>query len=380
MKWKIPLFKNYSDKKDIEGVSKIIKSGLNWATGENIELLERAIAKYVNAKYAVLFNSGTSALHAMMVIYDIKTGDEVIVPSFTFIATANSVLFTGAKPVFAEIEGETYGLDPKDVEKKITKKTKAIMPIHYGGLSCHIRELRAIAKKHNLLLLEDAAESLGARAGEKSVGAFGDAGMFSFCAPKVISTGEGGVVVTNSQDAYEKMKLFRSHGRAENANYFSSAQMMEYVTLGYNFRMSNITAALGLSQLKKIDKLIKMRQRNSAYLTNLLSPIGKIVLPLAPKNYFHIYQMYTIRLKENNPELRNRLQQRLNKKGIMAKVYYPCIHLSNFYRNAFGYKEGHLPVTEMLSNQALTLPMYPELNKKQMNYMAKEITAFFKKK
>jgi perosamine synthetase len=219
MTWKIPLFKIYWDDEDVEAVTEAIKAGMNWAVGPNVEQFEDLIASYVGTKYAVTFNSGTSALHAALLAHEIKQGDEVIVPSFTFIATVNAPLFVGAKPVFADIEKETLGLDPEDVNEKITEKTKAIMPIHYGGCPCKIRELKEIAEDNNLILIEDAAESLGAKIKDNKLGTFGDSAMFSLCAPKVITTGEGGMMVTKSKEVYEKMKLLRSHGRLETQNY-----------------------------------------------------------------------------------------------------------------------------------------------------------------
>jgi len=375
MNWNIPLFKIYWDEQDIARVTETIKKGMAWATGPNIQEFENRLADYVGVNYAVTFNSGTSALHAILAAYGIDKGDEVIVPSFTFIATANAPFFVGAKPVFADIEDKTYGLDPEDVERKITARTKAIMPIHYGGSPCFIEELRQIAQKHNLLLFEDAAESLGAKVNGKSVGSFGDAAMFSFCAPKVITTGEGGVVVTDSKDAYENLKLIRSHGRAETADYFSSAECFEYVTLGYNFRMSNITAALGIAQLEKIDKIIGMRREKAEMLSAKLSRIAEIELPHPPDGFYHLYQMYTIRVKEGE-EKRDGLSAHLTEKGIMTKVYFPLIHLTHFYKNKMGYK-CDLPVTDKLSKQVLTLPMYPELSEEEISCIADEVGAFF---
>ena len=376
MGWKIPLFKIYWDKEDVQMVSDTIKKGMFWATGPNVEKFEEAISKYVGARYATVFNSGTSALHAVLLAHDIKRGDEVIVPSFTFIATANSPLFVGAKPVFAEIEDKTYGLDPEDVKGKITKKTRAIIPIHYGGCSCLIRELKEIAQDHDLILIEDAAESLGAAIKEKKVGTFGDSAMFSFCAPKVITTGEGGVVVTNSRDVYEKLKLIRSHGRVETADYFSSAEYMNYITLGYNFRMSNITAALGIAQIRKIDKIIKMRRRNAEYLSKKLSKITEITLPDSPADYFHIYQMYTVRTSRER--VRDELAKYLSKEGIMTKVYFSPVHLTHFYKKEFGCRKGMLPNTERIAGQVLTLPMYPELTRGEMDYITEKVYAFFR--
>lgn len=368
MAFKIPLFKIYWDKEDIKAVSRAIKMGMNWAIGPEIEKFEKELAKYVGRKYTLVFNSGTSALHSLMMVYGLGPGDEIIVPSLTFIATANTPLFVGAEPVFAEVEEETFGLDPADVEKKITKKTKAIIPVHYGGCSCRIEELKEIAKKHNLILIEDAAESLGAKFFNKKVGRFGEVAEFSFCAPKIITTGEGGVVVTDSKKIYEKLKLIRSHGQVGS----------NYVALGYNFRMSNITAALGRAQLNKIDKLIRLRREKAQYLTQKLSKVEDIILPRPSKNYFHIYQMYTIRVKAGE-KIRNALRDCLNKKGIGAKVYFKPVHLTSFYRKSFGFKKGLLPLTEKISNQVLTLPMYVALTKKEIDYMAKEIKNFFLK-
>ena len=221
MTWKIPLFKIYWDEDDVEAVTESIRAGMNWATGPNVAKFEESIASYVGTEYAVTFNSGTSAMHAALLSHGIKEGDEVIVPSFTFIATANVPLFVGAKPVFADIEEDTFGLDPEDVKEKITEKTKAIIPIHYGGCPCKIRELKEIAQDHDLILIEDAAESFGAKVKDEKVGTFGDSAMLSFCQNKIITTGEGGVIVTNSEEIYEKLKLIRSHGRWETQDYFT---------------------------------------------------------------------------------------------------------------------------------------------------------------
>jgi perosamine synthetase len=299
----------------------------------------------------------------------------VIVPSFTFISTVNAPLFLGAKPVFAEIENRTYGLDPADVKERITPKTKAIIPIHYGGCSCLIRELKEIAEDHNLLLIEDAAESLGAKIKDKRVGTFGDSAMLSFCQNKVITTGEGGAITTDSKGVYEKLKLIRSHGRLETQDYFSSTGYMDYITLGYNFRMPTMVAALGLSQLNKIDRIIKMRRERAEYMTEKLSKIKEISLLTSPPDYFHVYQMYVIRIYEN---LRDDLMKYLSERSIMTKVYFQPAHLAHFYRTKFGYKGGELPITEEVSNQVLSLPIYPTLTEKEIDYIIECIDIFFR--
>jgi perosamine synthetase len=374
--WKVPLYKVYWDKDDVNHVAEVIRQGMFWATGPNVEKFERMVADRIGKKYAVAFNSGTSALHAILLACGIKKGDEVIVPSFTFIATANSVLFVGAKPVFADVETETYGLDPEDVKKKITSRTKAIMPIHYGGLSCRIKELKEIAEDHKLLLIEDAAESLGAEVNGKPVGSFGDAAMFSFCGNKVITTGEGGMIVTDEQGVYERLKLIRSHGRAEKEDYFTSIRKMDYVTLGYNWRMSNIIAALGISQLKKLNKAISMRRKNATYMSKHLSNLNGIKVPNPPARYLHVYQMYTIEINYGKRG-RDDLKDHLADKGIMTKVYFFPVHLTQFYRERYGFQNGELPVTEELSERVLTLPMYASMTTNEMDYVISSIKEWF---
>jgi len=379
LEWKIPLYKVYWDETDIEAVTKIIKRGTYWAVGPEIEEFEREVASYVGVKYGVSFNSGTSALHAILIAYGIKEGDEVIVPSFTFIATANAPLFVGARPVFAEIEESTFGLDPNDVERKITEKTKAVMPIHYGGLPCQIKELKEVTEKHGLLLIEDAAESIGSSLGGRRVGSFGAAAMFSFCGNKVITTGEGGIVVTDSGEIYERLKLIRSHGRLEFEPYFLTTKTLDYIMLGYNWRISSITAALGLAQMKKLSKVIEMRRKNAEYLTTKLSEIDGVGVPSPPAGYFHVYQMYTIRVKGGRM-VRDALKDHLAKKGIMSKVYFEPVHLTSFYKERFGYKGGELPVTERLSSEVLTLPLYPTMSVEEMDYIVEVVKEFFSRR
>lgn len=375
MDWRIPLFKIYWDEEDIRMVKEAIQRGMFWAIGPNIENFEQMLAKYTGARYALVFNSGTSALHAVLLTYGIGQEDEIIVPSFTFIATANAPLFVGARPVFADIEEKSYGLDPQDVERKITTETRAIMPIHYGGSPCKITELKAVAEKHNLLLIEDAAESLGAAVDGKKVGTYGDCAILSFCSNKVITTGEGGAVLTDSEELCQELKLARSHGRAETSNYFASNEYMDYISLGYNFRMSDITAALGIAQLKKIDRIIEMRRRNAERMSAKLSEIGEVEPPHPPEHLFHVYQIYTIKIKAGQ-EKRDALSAYLAQRGIMTRVYFHPVHFTYYYKNHLGY-ECDLPVTEKVSEQVLTLPMYPSLTEDEIDYVADRIAAFF---
>jgi len=377
MDWQIPFFKIYWDKDDIAAVEKAISRGMSWAVGPEVTQFEEKLAAYLKVKYCLTFNSGTSALHAALLAYGIGPGDEVIVPSFTFIATANAALFVGARPVFADIEEKTCGLDAADVERKITPKTKAIIPIHYAGCPCQIEALRDVARRHNLILIEDAAEALGAKVNGGRAGSFGDAAILSFCQNKTITTGEGGAIATNSEEIYDKLKLIRSHGRLEDkgSNYFSSTKYMDYVTLGYNFRMSNITAALGLAQLGKLDKIVEMRRRIAHLLNQKLSQMEGIITPEPPEGFYHIYQMYTIRVPGN---LRDGLMQYLTNNGIMSKVFFYPVHKTHFYSNELKY-DCTLPVTEMLSAQVLSLPMHPKLSAKEIDKITGHIADYLAK-
>jgi perosamine synthetase len=372
MTWKIPLFKMYWDEDDVSAVSEAIRSGMNWAVGPNVSKFEEEIANYIGTKYCLTFNSGTSATHAALLAHGVAPGDEVIVPSFTFIATANTPQFVGAKPVFADIEETTFGLDPEDVVERITPKTRAIMPVHYGGCPCRIQELREIADDHDLLLIEDAAEAFGASIRGRKVGTFGDSAMMSFCQNKVITTGEGGAIVTDSREVYEKMKLIRSHGRLETADYFSTTAVMDYVSLGYNFRMSNITAALGIAQLNKVEEIIRMRRADAAYyIQRLKAEVPDCVISEPPEDYFHVYQLFSIRVKD-----RDALMQYLENKGIMTKVYFSPVHYTYFYCSQVG-DSYNLPITEKVSEDILSLPFYPGISRDDIDYVIDSMKEFY---
>jgi len=373
--WKIPLYKIYTDDEDIQLITKIVKRGTQWAIGPEIREFEQALENYVECDYCVTLNSGTSALHATYLAYGFGSGNEIIVPSFSFISTANSVLFVGATPKFADIEDHNFGLNPETLSKKISTNTKAVVPMDYGGLPCKINEIKQVTQENNLILIEDAAEALGASVNGKKVGSIADSSIFSFCGNKVLTTGEGGAVVTNSKEIYEKIKLIRSHGRIDNISYFDNTSDSQYEGLGYNWRMSSLTAALGISQLVKLDKLIKMRQDNAKEISSKLSKFSQIKVPSPSVGFNHIYQMYTIRLL--NKEIRDKLQKFLVKKRIFSKVYFQPIHLTPFYMKQFGTQKGMLPKTEEVSDQILTLPLYPNMTQEEKHYLTDSISEFF---
>ena len=374
MTWRIPLYKIFTDDEDVNLITKIIKRGNSWALGPEIEEFENELANYVGVDYCATLNSGTSALHACFLAYGLGNSDEIIVPSFSFISTANSVLFVGAKPIFADIEEETFGLDPDSIQSKINSNTKALVPMDYGGLPCKIFEINEIAKQKNIPVIEDAAESLGSKIHDSKIGSISDSSIFSFCGNKVLTTGEGGAVVTNSKDIYDKIKIIRSHGRIDTKNYFQNESESDYLQLGYNWRMSTLTATLGLTQLKKLDKLIVMRKKNAKHISSKLEKFKQIKFPSIPSGYDHIYQMFTIRLE--NQTLRDNLHEFLTKKKIFSKVYFSPIHKTKFYQR-LDNKIEKLPLTEKIASEVLTLPLYPNMDSEELNYLTESMAEFF---
>ena len=375
--WKIPLYRVFTDKDDLKSISNVLKRGMDWAIGPEITQFEKSLAEYVGSKFCISFNSGTSALHASLLAAKITKGNEIITPSFTFIATPNSALMVNAIPKFVDIDMDTLGIDPECVKQNITTKTKAIIPVHYAGLPCKIEEISKIAQKKKIYLIEDAAESLGSHVNKKMTGTFGDMGIFSFAGNKVLTSGEGGAIVTDSKQLFEKLKLIRSHGRKEILAYFSSTSTPDYVSLGYNWRMSSITAALALSQLNKLNKLIKLRRKNAEYLSFNLKKFSEIRVPTEPKGFYHVYQLYSIILKNN--KLRNDLKEFLTHKGIMSKVFFEPTHLTNFYRKKILKQKLILQNTEIISSRILTIPMFPGLTKKELDYICNSISEFLEK-
>ena len=378
MNKKYSLFDIYWDEEDIRSILNIIRRGSYWATGPEIGQFEEALGEYLGVNYVATFNSGTSALHAVLLAYNITQG-EVIVPSMSFISTANCVILAGATPIFAEIEEATLGLDPEDVKEKLSSKTKAIIPMHYGGMVCKdIKMLKEIADDYNIVLIEDNAESFGAQLHNQFAGTIGQAGMLSFCQNKIITTGEGGAICTNDKEIYNKLKLIRSHGRVEQpgTDYFSTIYEMDYIEVGYNYRIPTMCAALGISQLEKVDKLIGFRREKGEFYDRHLKKIPEIQLFREIKDIKKVYQLYSLMI--NKPELRVDLQEFLLENGIVTKIYFYPIHLKSFYRKKYGYREGSLPITEEISKKILTLPMSLRFKNEDQEYIINKINEFFR--
>ena len=315
--------------------------------GKRVQQFEKLLSKFVKSKFAVAVNSGTAALQASLYSIDIKPGDEVLVPSFTFVATANSVKSVGAKPVFVDILKSNYTMDPSDLKKKITGRTKAIIPVHLYGHMAYMDEILEIAKKKHIKIIEDASQSLGSKLSSKHSGTFSHLGCFSMYAGKVITSGEGGAIVTDDKKLFEKLKQIRNHGLAKN-NLTT--------TLGLNFRLSEIGAAIAKIQMKKLPRLLSERKKNAQILTELLKK-DDIVLPVQRKNETVNWYLYTIAIKNRNKTMKD-----LNAAGIGARVYYyPPIHKTPYYKTKI-----RLPNTEWATSHVISLPVHPKVRKRDL--------------
>ncbi|MBX0305406.1 DegT/DnrJ/EryC1/StrS family aminotransferase [Haloarcula salinisoli] len=356
----VPLFRIDWTAEEVGNAVDSITRGSYWANGPYVDEFESLLAETMGVEHAVVFNSGTSALVGALEGCDIGPGDEVIVPSFTFIATANAVEAVGATPVFAEIDRDRYALDPDDVADRITDSTAAIMPIHYAGIPCRIEALRELARDHDLTLIEDAAEAQGATVNGAPVGTAGDAGVLSFCQNKVITTGEGGAVVTDDDELAARLEQFRSHGRVS-GEYFDSADTGEYVSLGFNLRMPDVVAGIGVAQIERIDDIVARRREVATDLNDRLATLDHVHPPAEPPDGRNVYQLYTVRF---DPAIdRDRVIDELAERGIASKVYFDPVHLTQYYRDQYGYTAGELPRTEAISEQVLSLPMHPSLSR-----------------
>lgn len=351
--------------KEIEAVKKVLKSGMI-AQGPAAAQFEKKFADFCGTKYAVAVNSGTAALHCALYAAGVKKGDEVVTTPFTFIATANSILMQGAKPVFADIDPEDCNIDPSKIEEKITAKTKAILPVDLYGNPYKAKAVGAIAGKYGLKVIEDACQAHGAEFGGKKAGSLGDAGCFSFYATKNMATGEGGMVTTDSEDLAEAVKMFRHHGQSAKTNY-------QYYDLGFNYRMTDISAAIGLEQLKKIDKLNKKRMENAAILSEGLSRVKGLAVPVPGSRAKHVFHQYTVRVTEEFKCSREELIGFLKEKGVESRVFYPDpLHLFP-HISKIGYKKGDFPVAEKTSKEVLSLPANPFVSRKDLKLIIKTI-------
>ena len=349
---------------DIQAVVEVVKSG-RLALGPKTEEFEKLMADYIGVKYAVAVSSGTAALHLIIKALGIGEGDEVLVPSFTFVASVNAILYERAIPVFVDINPETYTLDPEDLEKKITSRTKAIMVVDIFGHPAEWDEILEIAQKYNLKVIDDSCEALGAEYKGKKIGTFGDASAFAFYPNKQITTGEGGIIVTNDEKIAELCRAMRNQGRKEMGAW------LEHEYLGYNYRMDEMSAALGVSQLKRIDTILKKREKVAKKYTELLKDVD-LVSPPTVKPYVKMsWFVYVVKLAEGLD--REKIIKKLAEKGIPTRGYFSPIHLQPYIRKILNTKEGSLPVTESIAKRTLALPFHANLSEKDIERVVERL-------
>jgi len=350
---------------EIEAVVKVLKSGIlthGLGAGPMVTKFEKKFAKFVKAKHAIAVNTGTAALHLAIAGAGVRPGDEVVLPSFTFVATAEVIAIAGAKPVFVDINPETYNISPEAIEKAVTKKTKAIMPVDLYGLPVDMQPIREIADKHELTIIEDSAQAHGATYKGKPVGAFADAACWSFYASKNMTTGEGGMITTNNNEIAEKLRFMRSHGEKE--KYKS-------LMLGHNYHMPEIQAAIGCVQLGRLPKFLAKRRGNAKKLTEMLRKAKRLRLPKEPKGHEHSWYLYTVRLKNAKEKERDKIVEELRQKEIDAQVYYRYpVHLMPYYSTFGKYK---LPETEKAAKQVFSLPVHPGITMEQINFIGETV-------
>ena len=364
---KIPYSHQWIDNKDIKEVVKVLKS--DWLTqGPKVEEFEKAIAKYCNAKYGVAFSSGTSALYAAYKTAGIKEGDEVVTTPLTFVATSNMISVLGAKPVFVDVEQDTLNINPELIERLITSRTKAIATVDFAGVSCDYDKILKIAKENKLLLVEDACHALGTEYKGRKLGSFADIAIVTFHPVKHITTGEGGVALTNNKNFYEKLKIVRNHGiikKPEKGGWY-----YEVKEPSFNFRITDIQCALGISQLKKIDRFLKRRREIIAKYNKAFKDVKEIILP-TEKNYLKTARyIYPIQVKKQN---RKKVFGNLQEQGIGIQIHYMPLHLHPFYKKRFEYKKGDFPIAEEYYERAITIPLFPKMTNREVDYVIKSV-------
>jgi len=368
----LPYFQPSIGKEEIKEVVKTLKSG--WLTmGPKTIEFEKLIAKYTGAKYAIAVNSCTAALHLSLIALGIGEGDEVIITPFTFAATANVIIQVGAKPVFVDIKKDTYNIDPEEIEKSITTKTKAIIPVHYAGQPCEMDKIMKIAKKHNLFVIEDAAHAIGAEYKGRKIGTIGDLTCFSFYATKNMTTGEGGAITTNNKKLAEKIEILRLHGMSRDAWKRYSKKGSWYYEIeecGWKYNMTDIQAALGIVQLKKLDKFIEIRRKYVQIYNKELSKIKGIITPYEMPNVKHVYYLYPILLENYD---RDKFINKMAKNGIQCSVHFIPLHLHPFYRKKFGFKRGDFPNSEWVYEREVSLPLYPKMKYSDLAFVIQTI-------
>lgn len=363
----IPYGRQTIEEDDIQAVVDVLRSDY-LTTGPKIAEFEKMVADYVGAKYAVAISNGTSALHAACFAAGIQPGDEVITTPLTFAASSNCVLYCGGTPVFADVDPKTYNIDPEDIRRKITDKTKAIIAVHLAGQPCDMDEIHKIAKEHDLIVIEDGAHALGSVYKGKKVGTLSDMTTFSFHPVKPITTGEGGMIVTDNEEFYQKMMLFRSHGITRDENLMTRNDgpwFYQQLDLGYNYRITDIQCALGCSQMKKLDRFLALRKEIVARYNEAVADCENIVTPYQLPETESGWHLYIVQVKNCD---RRKVFEALREHGIAVNVHYIPVYLHPYYQE-HGYKDVHCRNAEEVYSHIISLPLYPTLTEEQQQYV-----------
>lgn len=368
----IPYATQWIDESDIKAVTDVLRSS-NLTQGPRIKEFEQKVAEYCGAKYAIAVNSGTSALHLACLAAGISNGDEVITSPITFVASANCVLYCGGRPVFADVLKDTINIDPREIEKKITKKTKAIIPVHFSGNPCDLEEIQAIAKNNNLLIIEDATHALGAKYKGSKIGSckYSDMAILSFHPVKHITTGEGGMVLTNDPGYYEKLLMFRTHGITRNSDLLENKNegswYYEMCELGYNNRITDIQCALGISQLGKIDKFVKKRREIAQNYIDAFNEIHGITMLKETARAKSSYHLFIVLVKN-----RRAVHDKLRALGINVNVHYMPVYSHPYYQKV-GYGKKICPIAENYYEMTISLPVFPKLSDSEQDFVVRKM-------
>lgn len=373
----LPYARQSIDASDVRAVANVLRSS-HLTTGPAVEKFERKFADMTGAKYAVAVSSGTSALHVALAAAGIGPGDEVVTTPYSFAATSNAILHAGAVPKFADIRPDTFNIDPEWVEKEIRKRTRAVLAVHFAGLPCDLDHLRRICRRRGLRLIEDAAHALGAVYKGRPIGSVGDLTTFSFHPAKHITTGEGGMITTSSKVFAERMRRFRNHGITADVNQRIKQNSWKYDIheIGYNYRLSDIHCALGMSQLDKLGRFVRRRREIALMYRSELRNLDEIVLPEGEKTAgtIHSWHLFMVRLRLNRIRAdRDAVFRELRRKGIGVNVHYMPIHLFKYYRTRFGCRFGDFPNAERLFQEALSLPLFPSMTRSDVRRVVKAL-------
>jgi len=357
-----PFFPDSSILKIQKNINESLKIG-RLSLGKNVSEMEKRFAKYLKIKYVVAVSSATAGLHISLLSSNIKQGDEVIVPPKTFISTANAAIYCNAKPIFCDVDEDSFNLDPKKLQKLITKKTRAIIPVHIGGNICHMDEILEIATRNNLTVIEDAAHAHGATLQKKKAGTFGDLGVFSFYPDKVMASSDGGIIVTNNKSHYDQIQLLRNIGRKKMGEY-------DFTEIGYNYRMNEIQAIIVLEQLRILPEMLKKRRKIASIYDEELKDLKDLKIQKIEKNVQSSYYAYILRLTNGN--LKN-LVKKLSRKGIETTPMFTSLYKTKIYKKILEKKYEKCPISELLDDQTFTIPLHPGLIEKEIHYVTKEI-------